>query len=716
MSSQSLFSPSWYRVAELTPQLRSHAQVHRQEYRGETWYVLQDPTSERYHRCSPAAYFVIGLMDGRRTVQIIWDLALRKLGDEAISQDELIQLLSQLHAADVLQCDVPPDTQEMFRRRERIRQKKWQQRLMSVFAWQIPLIDPERFLAGLLPLARPAFTVLGFVVWLAVIGAATLVAGAHWSELSQSTLDQLLAPRNLVMLWLLFPVIKALHELGHGFAVKAFGGEVHEMGVMILVLTPVPYVDASAAWAFRSKWQRVIVGGAGMATELFIAAIALATWVNAEPGVVRSLAYNTMLIAGVSTVLFNANPLLRFDGYYMLMDFLEIPNLRTRANQYLAHVAERTLFGRQDAEPPVSTPGERAWFVGFSVSSFIYRILVVLAILIYVGEISLLLGVIFAVMTSLVWFVLPAFKILDYLANSPRIRRVRSRAMIASALVVAGIAGVFFAVPMPMRTMTEGVVWVPDEGLVRAGADGFVQKVIAQQGAWVKRGDPLLEIYDRDLATEVRVLETRIQELKARHREQAVLDRVKAQILEEEMGYVRSQLARARERTGDLTVTAGADGRFVLPRAVDLQGRYVRKGQLVAHVVNIETVTIRAVVLQEDIDLVRNGTKDVDVRLAERLGVTAQAELARLVPSASERLPSAALGSAGGGPVAVDPTDSSGQKAVQKFFEVDLKLPQSSRTLNVGGRAYVRFHHGWEPIAFQWYRQARQLFLARFNV
>lgn len=153
--SQSLFSPSWYRVANLTPTLRAHAQIHRQEYRGETWYVLQDPASERYHRFSPAAYFVIGLMDGKRPVQEIWDVALHKLGDDAISQDEFIQLLGQLHAADVLQCDVPPDTHEMFRRRERLRQKKWQQKVLSVFAWQIPLIDPERFLARYVGLVAP---------------------------------------------------------------------------------------------------------------------------------------------------------------------------------------------------------------------------------------------------------------------------------------------------------------------------------------------------------------------------------------------------------------------------------------------------------------------------------------------------------------------------------------------------------------------------------
>jgi len=714
--SQSLFSPSWYRVAKLTPALRAHAQIHRQDYRGETWYVLQDPASERYHRFSPAAYFVIGLMDGKRTVQEIWDAALRKLGDDAISQDELIQLLAQLHAADVLQCDVSPDTHEMFRRRERLRRKKWQQKVMSVFAWQIPLVDPERFLARFVGLVAPFFTPLGFVAWLAVVGVAVLLAGSHWNELGASTLDQLLAPHNLLMIWLLFPLIKALHELGHGFAVKAFGGEVHEMGVMLLVLTPVPYVDASSAWAFRSKWQRIVVGGAGMAVELVIAAVALAIWLNAEPGLARSMAYNTMLIAGISTVVFNANPLLRFDGYYMLMDFLEIPNLRTRANQYLAHLAERHLFGRTDAEPPTSTRGERVWFVAFAVSSFIYRILVVLAIFVYVGEISFALGVFFGGLTALVWFVIPGFKIVDYLLHSPRIRRVRSRAIATSGLVVGGLVALVFAVPVPLRTMTEGVVWVPDEGLVRAGADGFVQKVIAQPGDWVKKGDPLLEIYDRDIATEVRTLEARLQELEARHREQVVNDRVKAQILEEEMAYVRSKLARAKERSEELIVTAKAEGRFVLPRAVDMQGRYLRKGQLVAHVVNIDTVTVRAVLPPEDVDLVRSGTRRVDVRLAERVGAPSPAEVSRVVPGASQRLPSPALGTAGGGPLAVDPTDASGQKTLQKFFELDLKLPPEKRTLNVGGRAYVRFHHGWEPIGFQWYREARQLFLSRFNV
>ena len=165
-------------------------------------------------------------------------------------------------------------------------------------------------------------------------------------------LDRVLVPENLLVMWLVFPVLKLAHEFGHAFAVKTRGGEVHEMGVMIMVLTPVPYVDASSAWAFRSKWQRIRVGAAGMMVELFIASLALFLWLSAEPGVFRGVLYNVILIAGISTVLFNANPLLRFDGYYILMDWLEIPNLRQRSTQYWAYLAERYLFGRREAEPP----------------------------------------------------------------------------------------------------------------------------------------------------------------------------------------------------------------------------------------------------------------------------------------------------------------------------------------------------------------------------
>jgi putative peptide zinc metalloprotease protein len=713
---ESLFSPSWYRVAGLKPRLRGHAQIHRHQYRGRIWYILQDLSSERFHRFSPSAYLIIGLMDGNRTVQEIWDAALARLGDEAVSQDEVIQLLGQLHSADVLQCDVPPDTAELFRRRRRQERTQLQRRLLSLFAWQIPMFDPERFLARWLPYVRPLYTWAGLAVWLAVIGTALVLGWAHWSALSHNVLDRVLLPENLFMIWVLFPIVKLAHEFGHAFAVKAFGGEVHEMGIMILVLTPVPYVDASAAWSFRSKWQRVLVGGAGMVVEAFIAALALFLWLNLEPGILRALCYNTILIAGISTVLFNANPLLRFDGYYMLMDYLEMPNLRQRATQYLVYLAERYLFGKRDVDAPLASAGERAWFVGYSVTSFLYRILVILAILLFLGEQSLLLGVIFAGSTAIAWLVLPAMKIGSYLASSPRIHRVRHRALLVTAGLLCAIAVVLAAVPLPLRTLTEGVVWVPEEGIVRAGADGFVTRVVATPGTWVTPGDVLVECEDRDLVTEASVLEAQLRELDARHRQVLQDNRVRAELIEEQRKVVQENLARAQERLAQLTVHAAVAGLFVMPMASDLPGRFVHRGQTLGHVVDVETVTVRTLVSQEQIDLVRLSTRSVEVRLAERFAAIAAARMQRVVPAASDELPSAALGTQGGGAVAVDPTDREGRKAVQKYFQVDVRLIAERRAANIGGRAFVRFDHGWEPLAFQWYRQARQLFLSRLNV
>jgi putative peptide zinc metalloprotease protein len=713
---ESLFSPSWYRVAGLKPKLRRHAHIHRHQYRGQTWYVLQDLSSERFHRFSPSAYLVIGLMDGRHTVQQIWDTALSRLGDDAVSQDEVIQLLSQLHSADVLQCDVPPDTAELFRRHERQTQQVRTRKILSVFAWQVPLFDPERLLERFIPWFRPLFGWFGLALWLLVVGSAVVLAWAHWPELSQNVLDQVLLPQNLLLLWLLFPLIKLLHEFGHAFAVKAYGGEVHEMGVMILVLTPVPYVDASSAWAFRSKWQRVLVGAAGMVVEVFIASLALFLWLNLEPGILRAICYNTILIAGVSTVLFNANPLLRFDGYYMLMDWLEIPNLRQRATQYLVYLSERYLFGRPEAEMSNASRGERIWFVLFSVSSFLYRILIVLAILLFLGEISLLLGLIFAASTAFAWFVLPTMKIANYLVNSSRIRKVRGRAMVATTAVLGGLAALLALVPVPFRTIAEGVVWVPDEGIVRARAEGFVMKVVATPGTWVRTGDVLIECEDQDLRTQVRVLEGQMRELLAKHRQVVRDNRVQAELIDEQMRFIEQNLARARERLSDLTITSQAPGLFVMPHAENLSGRYVQKGQTLAHVIDSNTVTVRTLVSQQDIDLVRGSTERVDVRLAERLADVIPALVRRVVPSASEELPSPVLGSQGGGQVALDPRDQEGRRAVQKLFQVDVVLDTEKRPVHIGGHAYIRFHHGWEPIGVQWYRSGRQLFLSRLSV
>ena len=713
---ESLFSGLWYRVADLKPRIRSHANIHRHRYRGETWYILQDLASGRAHRFSPASYLVIGLMDGRRTIQAIWDTAMGRLGDDAPTQDEMIQLLSQLHSADVLQCDVSPDAAEVFQRFEKQQQKKLFGQLMSPLWWRIPLVDPERFLARLLPGARPFIGGVGACVWTALVGAAIVLAGVHWRDLTANFLDRLLMPSNLVILWCVFPFLKACHELGHGLAIKAFGGEVHDMGVMFLVFSPLPYVDASTASAFPSKWQRIVVGAGGMMAELFLASLALVVWLAAEPGLVRSLAYNVVLIAGISTVLFNGNPLLRYDGYYMLADFLEIPNLYQRSRTYLGYVCERYLFGHREAERPPDSRSERGWFVVYAVSSFVYRIFVIAAIALFLFHKAFYLGMVAVAALVGAWLVVPTWKGLRFLLASPQLRRVRVRAIaITTALVGLVIAGIAL-VPVPSRTSAEGIVWVPEDAFVRAAADGFVERLVARPGSPVRPGDLLVMCRDPQLATQVEVLSARLRELKARYDEQRPVDRVKAAMVLEETRYVEGDLAKAREQLEGLTIRSRVAGTFVVDSAEDLPGRFVRRGELLAHVVTLETITVRAIVAQTNADLVRHHTQRVAVRLSERVAETLPAVIQREVPGASERLPSAALGHGGGGTIAVDPRDAHGITAMEKVFQLDLTLPSDRRILNVGGRVYVRFDHGWEPLAVQWARQLRQLFLARLNV
>ena len=154
----------------------------------------------------------------------------------------------------------------------------------------------------------------------------------------------------------------------------------------------------------------------------------------------------------------------------------------------------------------------------------------------------------------------------------------------------------------------------------------------------------------------------------------------------------------------------------MIPRSEDLPGRFVTKGELLAYVVDRRSITVRAVVPQDDVDLVRERTAGVKVRLAEQLSETHEAVVRRIVPAASERLPSRVLGSGGGGEVPVDPSEPGGELAVRSLFEVELEVPATGLAVNGGGRVYVRFDHGREPFAAQWYRRLRQLFLSRFHV
>ena len=706
-------SPSWYRVAQLRPRLRSHARVHRHEYRGKRWYVLQDRISRRSHRLNPPAHYLVGLMDGRRTLQELWDAAGQRFGDDAPTQDEVIQLLGQLHAADLVQSEGAPDVDELLRRARRTRTRTLMAKLLAPLAIKVPLFDPDRMLERWLPWFQPLFGPLGALLWLAVVGWGAFSAAQHWNELTQDIGNRVLAPDNLLVLALVFPLLKAAHEFGHACAVKAWGGEVHEMGVMFLVMMPVPYVDASASSAFPERRKRVIVGAAGMAVELFIAAAAMLLWIDMQPGLLRAVLFNVMLIAGVSTVIFNANPLLRFDGYYILSDLIDIPNLRQRAQQYLGVVLQRGLFGMPN-EAVQATPREAAWFLFFSIGSFLYRLTVTFAIAVFIGTHYFVVGVLLAIWAVATGIIAPVLWLVGFIAFSPKLRRHRTRAVLTSTALAAALFVLVFVVPVPSWTNAQGVLWDAEQSVVRSGADGFVLRVAAQPGSRVRRGDPLVEADDPLLAPRLKMVRAEKEAAEARYQAERMENVSASLVTLEKLKSLDADLQRLEERMRDLVVRAPGDGIFALPAPENLPGRFLKQGEQIAHVIPEGRVTCRVLVTQQQVHLVRSGTRAVTARLAERPRETVEARVLREVPLAMDRLPSLALSQAGGGDVALDPRTGA-PKALQTHFELEIEL-LTERPVGAGGRVYLRFDLEPETAGRQVWRAAQQLYLKLFAV
>jgi putative peptide zinc metalloprotease protein len=717
---QSAFSPNWFRVATLRPRLRAHARTHRQVFRGADWYVLQNDQTGQFHRISATANHMVGLMTGRRTVEEIWQATLGWMGseDDPPTQDDVIRLLSQLHAADLLAGDVPPDLGELAHRAEERARKAMMARLRNPLALRLPMIDPDRFLTATLPLARPFFTLFGALVWLGIVGAGAVIAVLNWGPLTETLVDQVLLAENLVLLALTYPVVKAVHELGHGYAAKVFGGAVHEMGLMFLVLIPVPYVDASTASGFASKWQRALVGGAGILVELALAGIAMIVWVNAEPGLVRAAALNVALIGGVSTLLFNGNPLLRFDGYYVLADLVEIPNLGTRANRHVQHLIKRHAFGLRDSTSPATARGERAWFVVYAVAAAIYRLVIMVVIALFIATKLFFVGVLlaaWAVWMAVFW---PLLKGLWWIWDSPELGPRRGRAVAVTGGAVGALAGAVLLIPLPYATTLAGVVALPEDAHLRAGSSGVLAGLGAAPDETVAAGHALYTLRDPDLSARRAVLAAQRREFALRLAQERTLDATREAILQAQLDSVDSALRLLDGRIAALEVTSPHAGRFIGLLSGSDTGRYMRRGTLMGYVLGPGDPFVRAVVPPARADLVYNRAERAELRLAEAPERVLPADLVRATPKAQRRLPSAALGTTGGGPVPVDPAspDPARPDALEPVFLVDLDVALPPDRVMPGMRAHVRIDHGSATLAERLGRELRQLFLRRFDV
>lgn len=713
----STFSESWHRVAGQRLSLRPSVRARRQTFRGEPWVVLDDPFNNQFYRLRPEAYELVARLGPDRTVEEAWRECIERFPGNAPGQEAVIQLLSQLYHANLLHYPTATDASALFERQQKQAQRETRSRLLNIMFARFPLLDPDRFLVRTLPVVGKLISPAGAIAWLATVAWALKVLADHF-DLARDEAQGAIAPGNLFLLYAAMVLVKVLHEFGHAYFCRKFGGEVHAMGVLLMIFTPVPYVDATSAWGLRERWRRVLVGAAGMVVEVWVAAIATFVWAATAPGTLHGLAYNIMLVASVSTLVFNINPLLRFDGYFMLSDLVGIPNLSQRATTQLRAWAERWLFGLRRERGPATSGREAAWLGMYGAASGVYRVFVFAGILLVIADRFLLVGLLMAAVCAVAWVAVPAWKFATYLASSPRLERHRLRAGLVSGLGIGGILASLLLVPVPHHFRAPGIVRSRQWTEIYSAASGEVARVLASPGAPVAAGQPLMELRNHELTQQLAAAEAALAEADARLR-QALQDAVpNVAPLQSLRESILKNIARTRRDQAALVVRAPHAGTWVLPESEGWVGRWLPQGTSLGLLVDASSHVFEATVQQEDGDrLFASPILGSEARLHGQAGEALVLGDLRRIPAEQRQLPSAALGWQARGPIATTGRDPEGRQAAEAFFEVHATLQAKPGVAVLHGRSgEARFQLPPEPLLPRWARALRQLLQKRYRV
>ncbi|MGV3775039.1 MAG: hypothetical protein ACO1QB_19235 [Verrucomicrobiales bacterium] len=712
------FSESWYRIANQRISLRSGVNARRQTFRGQRWIVLDNPFNNQFFRLRPAAWEFVARLRPDRTVEEVWKECMERFPDEAPGQEAVIQLLSQLYYANMLQYEMATDSAKLFERFEKTKQRETRSKWMNIMFMRFPLFDPDVFLNKTIGVVGKLISPIGAIIWFLIIGFGLKLAMDNWTGLKDQS-QSILSPSNLPWLYLCLVFIKTFHEFGHAYFTKKFGGEVHTMGILLMIFTPTPYVDATASWAFRNRWHRVLVGCAGMIVELMIAAFAMVVWVNTSPGTLHNLAYNVVFIASVSTLMFNLIPLLRFDGYYILSDILDIPNLYQRANKQLRYWTERYAFGLKREENPAPNKKEAGWLTTFGISSGIYRIFVFANILLFVADRLLLLGIIMAVVCAISWIITPTVKLFKYLSSDPKLERHRPRAVGVSLAAAAVVVVLLQVIPFPSHFRAPGVLEAQRWTQVVNEAPGQLAKILVTPGSKVIKGQPLAVFSNAELPLQLEAAQAALAETEARLLQARRYDTASLKPLQSRLEAVQKRIENIKKDMALLTVVARQDGLFIAPQIEDSISRWLGRGTPLGLIVDPSSFEFVATVMQEDVDsLFSNPLKDTaEIRLFGQADNSLTATNFRKIPAEKQYLPSPALGWAAGGEVPVAQDDPQGQKAAEPFFEVRSDVDSLPEVMLAHGRAgKIRFDLPSEPLLPRAVRRLRQLIQKRYQI
>ncbi len=557
---------------------RGDLTARRHIYQGQGYFVIKEPVGLNYYRFPEDSYFVLQQLDGKKSLEDIEAAYNAEFSPRKLTIDKLQSFIGSLHKAGLVQASVSGQGIELLKRRKKNRRQKLIAAFGNVLALRFRGIDPDGILNFLIPWTWWLFTKTAMWVVLAGAFAALMSIFVNWDQFQSRlpTFNEFFNPASWVLLAVVLGLVKVLHEFGHGLSCKRFGGECHEMGFMLLVLTPCLYCNVSDSWTLPNKWHRAAIGAAGIYVELILATIATFVWWYTVPGLVNQLALQVMTICSISTVMFNGNPLLRFDGYYILSDIMEVPNLQQKSSAAFTDMLKKHWLGIENTQTQMMPTRNRPLFAAYAVASTVYRWFVVIAILTFLNRVFepwglKVLGQMIAVMSIGMMIGMPAYKIFRFFRNpAMRYQVKRQRSLLIGSAFLALLA-IVMAIPFPYYVRCDFTVRSRDSINVYVQTPGEIRRVLVKPLQQVKAGDPIIEMENLQIEEQ---LQQASAELREKTEEQKMLKvyalrgdttaTSRLAVVESEVQSRRELVARLKIIVDRLVLRAPRDG-TVLP-------------------------------------------------------------------------------------------------------------------------------------------------------
>lgn len=727
MSSAPTLAPSLpvgQAAEHLQVKLRPDLIVQPQFYEGMTHYVVKDPIALKYFRFKVEEYYLLQQFDGKQTLQDVKRAFERKYRPQTISIDDLTRFVAQLHEAGIAQLDSPDQADVFIRRRKKRMWKQVGQFFANILYIKIPIIDPEKLLDRMYPWFRWIFTRTFVLFSFGLMLAALTLVVSQWSTFSSRLPDfqSFFNWRTIVYFWCSLAVVKVIHEFGHGLTAKHFGGEVHEMGMLFLVLTPALYCDVTDSWLLPNKWKRIWISAAGIFVECFLASIATFVWWNTEQGLLNSLCLATMFICSVNTIMFNANPLLRYDGYYVMSDWLEVPNLRVKSTQFFAYLFQEKVLGLEVPVQNYMPRSRRLLFVTYAIASYLYRWLVTFSILFFLyqflkpyklGSISAMLAI-----GSLVpLFVMPCYQVFKFARTPGRMRKVKKvRAGLFAAAFVAVVTGILL-IPTPLRVQGTLVLTEAKPALVYSEIPGRLVDLNVRDGDYVKQGDLIAQLSNPQKFRDKEDLyqQYNAASVKALWYSQASDPDLRAQMRQHQVAAndLEPAVETAEEQIASLKLVAPRDGQVMGVPHPEKRGEWVKPGKPFCTVADPHKLEAHLILDQSDVDLIvgRPDRKPVAwVKIYGTSESTWKSYVGEVATRNREEIPTE-LSNQAGGEIATKQDPKSGQvKPITSVYEVTIPIDNPELLLQPGLRGFAKIDCGNAPLGWWLWRLITKTF------